>query len=48
VFLLVRAVNKWLPKPVPPPPAVTTKDCPYCAMPVPLTAKKCDHCTSAL
>ncbi len=45
VFLLVRAVNKWLPKPVP---AVTTKDCPQCAMPVPLGAKKCGHCTSAI
>lgn len=45
VFLLVRAVNKWLPKPVPP---VTTKDCPQCAMPVPLAAKKCGHCTSAI
>jgi large conductance mechanosensitive channel len=45
VFLLVRAVNKWFPKPVP---AVTTKDCPQCAMPIPLAAKKCGHCTSAV
>jgi large conductance mechanosensitive channel len=45
VFLLVRSVNKWLPKPVPP---VTTKDCPQCAMPIPLAAKKCGHCTSTL
>jgi large conductance mechanosensitive channel len=48
IFLLVRAVNKWLPKPVPPPPPVTTKDCPQCAMPIPVAAKKCGHCTSAV
>jgi len=45
VFLLVRSVNKWLPKPAPP---VTTKDCPQCAMPIPVAAKKCGHCTSAV
>lgn len=48
VFLLVRSVNKWLPKPAPPPAPVTTKDCPQCAMPIPLAAKKCGHCTSAV
>jgi large conductance mechanosensitive channel len=45
VFLLVRAVNKWLPKPAPP---VTTKECPQCSMPIPVGAKKCGHCTSVL
>jgi large conductance mechanosensitive channel len=45
VFLLVRSVNKWLPKP---PAPVSTKDCPQCAMPIPLAAKKCGHCTSAV
>jgi len=45
IFLLVRAVNKWLPKP---PAQVTTKDCPQCAMPIPVVAKKCGHCTSAV
>ena len=45
VFLLVRSVNKWLPKPAAP---VTTKDCPQCAMPIPVAAKKCGHCTSAV
>jgi large conductance mechanosensitive channel len=45
VFLLVRSVNKWLPKaPVP----VTTKDCPQCSMAIPVSAKKCGHCTSAV
>lgn len=45
IFLLVRAVNKWLPKPAP---QVTTKECPQCAMPIPINAKKCGHCTSAV
>jgi large conductance mechanosensitive channel len=45
IFLLVRAVNRWTSKPAPPPP---TKDCPQCAMPIPASAKKCGHCTSAV
>ena len=48
VFLLVRAVNKRFPKPVAPPPPVTTKDCPQCALSIPINAKKCGHCTSPL
>ena len=45
VFLVVRMVNRWMPKP---PAPVTTKDCPQCAMAIPVTAKKCGHCTSAV
>ena len=45
VFLLVRAVNKWFPKPAAP---MTTKECPQCAMPIPIQAKMCGHCTSAV
>jgi large conductance mechanosensitive channel len=45
VFLLVRSVNRWLPKP---PAPITTKDCPQCAMAIPVSAKKCGHCTSAV
>jgi large conductance mechanosensitive channel len=45
VFLLLRAVNKWFPKPAAP---ATTKECPQCAMPIPIQAKKCGHCTSAV
>ena len=45
VFLLVRSVNKWMPKP---PTPVTTKACPQCAMQIPVAAKKCGHCTSAV
>ncbi len=45
VFLVVRMVNRWMPKP---PAPVTTKDCPQCAMAIPMAAKKCGHCTSAV
>jgi large conductance mechanosensitive channel len=45
VFLLVRAVNKWMPKPAAP---VTTRACPQCAMSIPVAATKCGHCTSAV
>jgi large conductance mechanosensitive channel len=47
VFLVVHQVNRWTKKPeVPEPP--TTKDCPQCAMAIPLAAKRCGHCTSQL
>ena len=45
IFLLLRVVNRWMPKPAAP---VTTKDCPQCAMAIPIAAKKCGHCTSAV
>lgn len=45
IFLLVRSVNKWTAKPAPAA-APTTKDCPQCAMPIPMAAKRCGHCTS--
>ena len=48
VFLLVRAVNRWVPKPAPQPPPAPTKVCPQCAMAIPASAKKCGHCTSAV
>jgi len=44
IFLLVRTVNKWTAKPAAAAPA--TKDCPQCAMPIPIAAKRCGHCTS--
>jgi large conductance mechanosensitive channel len=46
VFLVMRQVNKLMPKP--PPPAASTKDCPHCIMPIPLAATRCPHCTSDL
>jgi large conductance mechanosensitive channel len=47
IFLLVRTVNRWTTKPAPAA-APASKDCPQCAMPIPVAAKKCGHCTSAL
>jgi len=45
VFMLIRNVNR-LKKEVAP--AVTTKDCPFCASAIPLKATRCPHCTSEL
>src|SRR5690242_6467902 len=45
VFLLVQLVNRWTKKPAAAA-APTTKDCPQCAMTIPITAKRCGHCTS--
>ena len=45
VFLLVRQVNRWTKKPEPAA-APTTKECPQCAMSIPIKARKCPHCTS--
>ncbi|HMD41235.1 MAG TPA: large conductance mechanosensitive channel protein MscL [Candidatus Acidoferrum sp.] len=47
VFLVVQQINRLTKKPAPP--AVpTTKDCPQCAMSIPLAAKRCGHCTTQL
>jgi large conductance mechanosensitive channel len=48
VFLLVKQVNRFLPKPPPPPPAVPTKPCTYCTTVIPAAATRCPHCTSEL
>ena len=47
IFLLVRTVNRWTTKPAAPA-APTTKDCPQCAMAIPIGARRCGHCTSQL
>jgi large conductance mechanosensitive channel len=47
VFIIIQLVNHWVNKPAPPAPP-TTKDCPQCAMSIPLAAKRCGHCTSQL
>ena len=47
IFLLIRQVNRFMPKPAPAAPPAT-KDCPYCLSAVPLKATRCLHCTSDL
>ena len=47
VFIIIQIIHKWTNKPAPPAPA-TTKDCPQCAMSIPIAAKKCGHCTTQL
>jgi large conductance mechanosensitive channel len=51
VFLVIRGVNRMMPKPAPapePPPAPEMKDCPYCISSIPKAATRCPHCTSDL
>lgn len=49
VFLVIRGINRMRREEVPAPaPAPTTKDCPFCATAIPIPAKRCPHCTSAL
>jgi large conductance mechanosensitive channel len=46
IFLVVKAVNKMKqPSPTTPPVA---KDCPACAMSIPIKATRCPHCTTEL
>jgi len=45
VFILVRAINRLKqPKHAEP----VTKDCPACAMTIPIKATRCPHCTTEL
>ena len=46
IFLVVKAVNK-MKRPTPEAEAVS-KDCPVCAMTIPIKARRCPHCTSEL
>lgn len=46
VFMLVKLVSRLYKQT--PPPAPSEKKCPQCALPIPLEAKRCGHCTSVL
>ncbi len=48
VFLLIRSINKLKRNQTAPPPAPTTKECPYCLSAIPVKATKCAHCTAEL
>jgi len=45
VFLLVRQVNRLK---GPPPSPAPTRECPMCATAIPVSARRCPHCTSEL
>jgi len=45
IFLVVKAVNRLTEKPAPAA-APTTKECQFCAMSIPIKARRCPHCTS--
>ena len=47
VFLLVKQVNRFMPKPAEPAPA-DAKECDYCKSSIPKAATRCPHCTSQL
>src|ERR1700741_5355071 len=47
VFIIIKIVQRWINKPAPPA-TPTTRDCPQCAMSIPVAAKKCGHCTTQL
>jgi large conductance mechanosensitive channel len=46
IFLVVKAINKM--KKPSPTTAPVAKDCPACAMSIPIKATRCPHCTSDL
>ena len=47
IFLLVKQVNRFK-QPVAAPAAPSTKECPFCAMSIPMKATRCPQCTSEL
>ena len=47
IFLLIRQVNR-LNRPKEAPAAPATRPCPLCLSEIPIAAKKCAHCTSAV
>ena len=47
IFVVVKQANRFK-APAPPPPPLSTKDCPYCASSIPLKAVRCPQCTSDL
>jgi large conductance mechanosensitive channel len=49
VFILVHQVNRWTKEPQQETAvAPSTKECPQCAMNIPIRAKKCPHCTAQI
>jgi large conductance mechanosensitive channel len=46
IFLIIKQVNRLMPKKVEAPAPPATKDCPRCLSPIPIKATRCAHCTS--
>src|SRR5258705_13796243 len=46
VFVVIRQANRL--KGPPPAPAAPPRECPYCATAIPVSARRCPHCTSDL
>jgi large conductance mechanosensitive channel len=46
IFLVVRAANRMRTQSTPP--TLTTQECSFCKMSIPLAATRCPHCTSQL
>jgi large conductance mechanosensitive channel len=46
IFLLIKQINRLMPKKEAAPAAPTTKECPRCLSQIPLKATRCAHCTS--
>jgi large conductance mechanosensitive channel len=48
LFFLIKTINRLKRKEEAAPPALNTKNCPYCAETIPKAAVRCPHCTSNL
>lgn len=48
IFMMIKAVNRLMPAPEPPPAGPATKECPECTTAIPLKAKRCPQCTAAI
>jgi large conductance mechanosensitive channel len=46
IFLIIKQVNRLMPKKEEAPAAPPTKDCPRCLSQIPIKATRCAHCTS--
>lgn len=47
-FVVIRLVSRLQREKPAPPPAPTTKECPYCLSTIPIKATRCAYCTSEL
>lgn len=48
VFLLIKQINRLMPKPAPAAAAPAMKECAFCLSSIPAAATRCPHCTSQL